>query len=72
MTKLEAILRETDQLSPIEVQQLVKLLLARIPENGNDHESEVGQRGLSAWTESTQTEDWSEFYPPDFTSGPKS
>jgi hypothetical protein len=69
MTKLEAILREADGLSPTERQQLAHLLLAQDSGNGADHELAVGQRGLVAWTESTQHEDWSTYYPPGLTNG---
>lgn len=63
MTKLEAILEQASALSPVERGQLLRLLSAQTFGEGADDEAAVGERGLAAWTESTQGEDWSTFYP---------
>jgi hypothetical protein len=63
MTKLEAILEQANGLSPVEREQLLHLLSAQAFGHGVDDEAAVGKRGLAAWTESTQAEDWSMFYP---------
>lgn len=63
MTKLEAILKQTDGLSPDQREQLVHLLSAQAFSQGGDDKAAIGKRGLAAWTESTQDEDWSMFYP---------
>ena len=63
MTKLEAILEQTNGLSPVEREQLLHLLSGQAFGDGVDEEAAVGKRGLAAWTASTQGEDWSMFYP---------
>jgi hypothetical protein len=63
MTKLEAILEQASGLSPVERGQLLRLLSAQTFADGADDEAAVGNRGLAAWTASTQGEDWSMFYP---------
>ena len=63
MTKLEAILEQANGLSPVQREQLVRLLSAQAFAQGGDDEAGAGKRGLVAWTESTQDEDWSMFYP---------
>jgi hypothetical protein len=64
MTKLDAILRDARMLSPDE---RVRLLAAMIEESAGEADADLdhaaGQRGLTAWTESVQGEDWSPFYP---------
>lgn len=63
MTKLESILEQAGGLSPDERGQLLRLLSAQTFDDRADGETTVGKRGLSAWTESTQAEDWSKYYP---------
>ncbi len=63
MTKLEAILEQANGLSPVERQQLLHRLSAQAFADTVDDEAAVGKRGLATWTESTQAEDWSMFYP---------
>lgn len=63
MTKLEAILEQANGLSPIERQQLLHQLSAKAFGDSVDDEAAVGSRGHMAWSESTQDEDWSMFYP---------
>ena len=63
MTKLEAILEQANGLSPVEREQLLHRLSAQAFGESVDDEAAVGKRGLTAWTESTQDEDWSMFYP---------
>ena len=63
MTRLEAILEQAKGLSPVEREQLLHRLSAKAFGDSVDDEAAVGKRGLVAWTESTQGEDWSMFYP---------
>jgi hypothetical protein len=63
MTKLEAILEQANGLSSVQREQLVRLLSAEAFSQGGDDEAAVGKRGLATWTESTQDEDWSMYYP---------
>jgi len=63
MTKLEAIVDQASRLSPIEREELLRILSAHTFGNGTADEVAVGQRGFAAWTESTEGEDWSMFYP---------
>lgn len=63
MTKLEAILEQASGLSRAEREQLLRLLCAQAFGDDADDGVAVGMRGLTAWTESTQGEDWSAFYP---------
>jgi hypothetical protein len=62
MTRLESILEEAKLLSPSERE---KLMAALAEQAAADAESDaaVAQRGLAYLTESTRSEDWSEFYP---------
>jgi hypothetical protein len=69
MTKLEAILKDADELSQGEFERLVNLLLARVRDRDEDDEIALGRRGLAAWTESAQGEDWSGFYPDSLKNG---
>ena len=63
MTKLEAILRDADSLSPAERSELVAILSQQeAPADVND-ELAAGLHGLAAWTQSTRNESWEEFYP---------
>jgi len=63
MTKLEAILEQTNGLSTVEREQLLHLLSTQAFGESVDDDAAVGKHGLTAWTESTQDEDWSMFYP---------
>ncbi len=63
MTKVEAILEQAHGLSPGEREQLLRLLAAQAFRECADDDAAVGKRGLAAWTESTQGENWSTFYP---------
>ena len=45
-------------------QRLARLLLAETSTGEPTDEIAVGERGLAAWTDSTRSEDWSQFYPP--------
>ena len=63
MTKLEAILKQTDGLTPVEREQILQHLSAQAFGSGVDDEAAVGKRGHMAWSESTQDKDWSMFYP---------
>jgi len=63
MTKLETILEQAKGLSPVQREQLVRLLSAQAFGQPSDDEAAAGQRGLAAWTAATQGEDWSMFYP---------
>jgi len=63
MTKLEIVLEQANGLSTVEREQLLHLLSAQAFGESVDDDAAVGTRGLAAWTESTQDEDWSMFYP---------
>lgn len=63
MTKLETILEQASVLSPVEREQLLYLLTAQTSGDAAQDEIALGNRGLAAWTESAQGEDWSMFYP---------
>lgn len=67
MTKIEAILQEASALSERERRKLIELLRGQATNTGTLDDDGVGQRGLEAWTESTQAEDWSAYYPPELT-----
>ncbi len=72
MTKLEAILEQANRLSPVEREQVLHLLSVQAFGNSVDDDAAVGNRGLAAWTESTQAEDWSMFYPDALRNGGRS
>lgn len=64
MTRLEIILKETEELSAYEKAELCAFLFQQLAGDSERDQSTVGKRGLWAWTESTRDEvGWSEFYP---------
>jgi len=69
MTTLEKILEQAKDLSPIEIESLLRELSAHALSQPGDDDASVGKRGLSAWTESTRNEDWSAFYPDSLCNG---
>jgi hypothetical protein len=70
MAKLEAIIFEqANRLSPVERELLCRHLSAQAYSDVAEDEGGVGKRGLAAWTESIQGEDWSMFYPDALRSG---
>ena len=69
MTKLEAILKKAQSLSANERAELVAVLLQQAACDAETDEMATGQRGLAAWTESTQNESWAEFYPESLRNG---
>lgn len=72
VTKVEAILQQAHNLSPAEREELVHCLAAQIFGGCADDEASVGRRGLAAWTESVQAEDWSMYYPDSLRNGESS
>lgn len=63
MTKVEAILEQAYRLSASEREELLRLLAAQAFSERDDDDAAVGMRGVAAWTQSTQGEDWSAYYP---------
>ena len=63
MTKLEYILQEAESLTPIERSELIARLAESSAEDGDAEEIGAGLRGLAAWTESGNGENWEQFYP---------
>jgi hypothetical protein len=59
----DSIIKEIDSLSSEEKAELVEILLERFAPDADREQTEVGRRGLGAWTEATRDEDWAEFYP---------
>ena len=72
MTKVEAILEQTNGLTPPERKELLRMLAAQTFGHSADGEAAVGQRGLAAWAESTRGEDWSMYYPDSLGNGGRS
>ncbi len=70
MTRLESIYHDALALPKSEREELVRLLLSQLPATEND-DAGVSDRGLAAWTESSQGEDWTEFYPAELVNGRK-
>jgi hypothetical protein len=63
MVSLKYILQEARSLSPAERAELIAQLLDQAGKELDAYETEVGHRGLAAWTESTRGESWEAFYP---------
>lgn len=63
MTQMEFILQEFLALTPEQQSELTRRLLSHVFPDGNADDSAAGLRGLHAWTQSAQPEDWSAFYP---------
>ncbi len=72
MTKLEVILEQANGLSPSEREELLRLLSTHGFSDDTEEEAAVGRRGLAAWTQSTQVENWSMFYPDALRNGGRS
>jgi hypothetical protein len=70
MTRFETIIQDALALPATEREELVRLLLSRLSPT-DDNDAGVGVRGLAAWAEVSQEEDWSVFYPPSLVNGRK-
>lgn len=64
MASLESILLDARSLSASERTKLIEKLLGQAAGDIEADEVAIGQRGLAAWTQSTQGEDWEAYYPP--------
>ncbi len=64
MVSLKSILAEARALPPAERAELINQLLQQTAQELDTDDTEAGQRGLAAWTESARDEDWAPFYPP--------
>jgi len=70
MTRLETIIQDALALPETEREELVRLLLSRLSPSDDD-DAGVGARGLAVWTEVSQGDDWSAFYPESLVNGRK-
>lgn len=61
---MEFILQELLALTLEQQSELTRKLLSHLFPDGNADDSAAGLRGLHAWTQSAQSEDWSAYYPP--------
>jgi hypothetical protein len=63
MTTFDSIHNQARTLSAAEQIRLAELLLREARDETSEDEAAIGRRGLAAWTDSAQSEDWSSFYP---------
>ena len=63
MVTLASILEQVNSLPPSDRTKLARLLFEQLEAEAEAEEMAVGQRGLTALTESTRGEDWAQYYP---------